>query len=553
MDNLILPPRVELDIKKAAAEKQKQLQDKSRGRGVVSPWQQRGVSNGAVKKNGDWATQYEMYRRHAIVRAAIDKIAKSATIAGIEITPRNKRDEENEKEVSALKEFFNDQPNIMSVLRQVIRDLLICGDAYIYVIPDMRRRPARFKRLHPDTIEIKAKPNGEVLAYLQAVDRLSQFNEDYRVFKPEEILHFKIDDPDNDLYGLSPLESLGWAVAADIYAQRYNAAFFQNSGVTGTIIAVKNANPEEVERNRKWFTENYTGPESAHLPVVVEGEEVSIHKAVATHSEMGFLEGRKFVIMEILAVLDVPPAKVGMMEDANRSNSKEQDKTFRSESLSPLQSLITEVINDEFIKDILGCKETIIGFAIDDNRDMLEQIDYFEQAIKSGILNVNEARARLGYADVEGGSINAIMTPTGFVPLDRLNLYFQMPEQNADKVPPVPEDPVEGEPTPKDKAPAQESIGKQRDLYGLQQGLFALSKHEADTLELRKALAFLTDASEGIVDDTDLILRARNSLYKSMKSDDDLMKFVYLEQARGYASDILSLVNSTQERNTYGT
>ena len=529
MLDLILPP----SIQKAAS-------DKSKAVGATTPWRRGNTINGAAEKRGNWSTYYDMYSKHAIVRAAIDKIAKTATTSGFDFTPRDKRTDNNEAEVNILKEFFNKQPDFIEELQSIYLDLMIYGDGYLYIVPDRQRKPSILKRLAPNTIQIKAKANGEVIEYYQKIEGEQGTVGSYTTFKAHELLHFKILDPNNSLYGLSPLESLTWAVATDIYAMRYNAAFFQNSGVTGTIIAVKNANPDEIERNRKWFTENYTGPENAHTPVVIEGEEISVHKAVATHTEMGFLEGRKFIIMEILAVLDVPPVKVGMTEDANRSSSKEQDKTFRTESITPLQNRVESVINGRFIRDILGVKNTIFAHAQDDNRDLIEQMDYFDTAVKNGSMNINEVRARLGLKDVEGGSTNGIMTPTGYVPLDRMQLYFQIPRQNADKIPVSPDDPVEGEPQPKDDSSGVPLV--QKDVYGLQQGLLRLSKNEADLLDLRKALGHLYEAAEGITDADDLIIRARNSLRKSLQSDDEMLKSIFLEQARDYASQILQVV-----------
>src|SRR6478609_807818 len=286
----------------------------------LSPWKDtyvngRGV-NGAATKKGKWNDYYDMYRQHAILRAAIEKIAKTATNVGFDFVPRDSRARQKPRELKILQNFFAQQPDFIGELRKIYKDMLIYGDAYLYIVPDRARRPYKLKRLHPKTIHIKVKSNGDVVNYFQK--NVEEVSDTVVTFEPHEILHFKLDDPDNDIYGLSPLESLKWAVAADLFAQRYNAAFFENSGVTGTIIGVRNANPDEVQRNRKWLEENYTGPRSAHKPIIIEGESISIDKSVATHTEMGFLAGRKFIILEILAVLDVPPAKVGIMESANR-------------------------------------------------------------------------------------------------------------------------------------------------------------------------------------------------------------------------------------------
>lgn len=502
----------------------------------LSPWKDqviygRGVKGAATKK-GAWRDYYDMYKSHSMVRSAIDKLAQAATDVGFDFVPRDSRSKLRPRELKRLQDFFNNQPKFVLELRKVYIDLMIYGDSYLYIVPNRRREPFKLKRLHPKTIHVKAARNGEVLAYFQK-DPDNTMDEPVE-FEPHEILHFKISDPDNDIYGLSPLESLKYAVAADLYAQRYNAAFFANSGVTGTIIGIRNANPDEIQRNRKWLEENYMGPEGAHKPIVIEGESVTIEKSVATHQEMGFLEGRRFIIMEILAVLGVPPAKIGIMETANRSNSKEQDKTFRTEAVSALQNLVQLTLNDDFIRPILGVQNTIFVHSEGDTRDAIEQMDYYTKGEAWGVFNVNEIRAKLGMAPVEGGDINGIMSPTGFVPLDRLTVYFE-PLQPAKDAVPSKEDPLSGEPVPRSTV----NIGtgsspriKKTYMEGIISAQGALNKmQQAATSDsaLRQAYSYLVDA-ETLEDDR--LDSAKNLLHRALQTQDPYLRLAYIERAR---------------------
>lgn len=438
-----------LAIPKETKKQEKNAQDKSRATGL-SPWRDASTEQDIIRKDqSKWNKYYSMYHHHPTVRAAIDKVAKTATNVGYDFVPRDSRTRIKNSELKVLKDFFDRQQDFIYQLRRIYKDLLLYGDAFMYVVPDKARRPHSLKRLQPNTIAIKANENGQVTGYVQ-FDPNDHTSTKYKLFSPYEILHFRIDDPNNDLYGLSPLESLEWAVAADIYAQQYNAAFFQNSGITGTIISVNGVDPDEIARNRQFLMDNYTGPQAAHKPIFLEGQSVTVDKAVSSHTDMGFLEGRRFILMEILAVLDVPPAKIGIMESANRSNSKEQDKSFRAESVSPLQYIVESVINAQFVQPVLGVKHTIFVHSEGDTRDATELMDYYTKGIAWGVYNSNEVRAKMGMAPVEGGDVNGIMAPTGFVPLDRLDLYFKVPQTNVDKVPLNEDnrDPIEGEKMP---------------------------------------------------------------------------------------------------------
>lgn len=532
MSELIMANGASMDVYQDLLKRKAPPEGKSRIVGLTT-WKQSTVfgSNisGAATKKGKWRKYYAMYSGHSIVRGAIEKIAKSAANTGYDFVARDKRVRVKDEEIAILKEFFDKQVDFIGELREIYKDLLICGDAYMYIVPDRLRRPARLKRLHPRTIHIKVANNGRILAYYQ--QDTENFNERTAVeFEPHEIIHFRISDPDNQIYGLSLLESLEWAVTADLYAQRYNAAFFKNSGITGTVIGIKKASQEELARNKLWLEENYTGPEAAHKPIIIEGENITVQHASPTHTEMGFLEGRKFIIMEILAVLDVPPAKLGMMETANRSNAKEQDKTFRTEAVSPLQIIVEQTINSQFIRPILGVESTDFVHSEGDSRDAMETMEYVTKGLEKGIFNVNEVRDILGMAPVEGGDINTVNTSIGLIPLDRVDLYFQVPATNIDKVP-VGRDSPSGEPIPKvirtRTTGSSPRLSKSELVISLSGAMIHLEKAREDSGSLLQAYSLVKD----VADEDDSFTLAADALRRANVETDTLLKESYIQRA----------------------
>ena len=517
MTGLILPNKTIRD------EKQARPKDVAVG---ISPWTYATVyDKDIIPKHGEWKTYYQMYRQHSIVRAAINKVAIAATNVGFDFVPRDSRSRIRKGELTILKDFFDRQQDFMYELRRIYRDMLIYGDAFMYVVPDRTRRPHSLKRLAPWTIAVRTATNGSVVGYVQ-FDESDPTNQTYVTFESHELLHFKMDDPDNDLYGLSPLSALLRTVESDIYAQNYNISFFKNSGITGTIISVNGVDQDEIQRNRQFLMEHYTGPSAAHKPIFLEGDNVSVEKSVVSHTDMGFLQGREFNILEILAVIDVPPSKIGIMESANRSNSKEQDKSFRTESVSPLQVVVENVLNGQFIRPILGVENTIFVHSEGDTRDAVELMNYYTKGIAWGIYNPNEVRAKMGMAPVDGGEVNGIMTPTGFVPLDRLNLYFKLAKPNTDVIPETGKDPVAGEPTPKNTVSTEIATGQSREVAKAMQdkfdaakdGMYILLRPQEDISErdIVKAYSYFKDA-EG----ADPAFDSIGTLLKRIKNEDD--------------------------------
>lgn len=368
-----------------------------------------------VSSPGGFSTYTSMYKQHPIVRAAIDKLAKSSIASGYQFVSRDTKEQVNEARQKALNDIFA-RSRAKSLLRAAYVDLLIYGDCFWFITKSRLGVPYALIRQDPSTVTVVVdKTTREVTSY---ITRDQQGNE--AQWKPDQFIHFRIFDPSNDVYGLSLLESLKSTVAQDLFAQTYNEAFFENSAQTGIVFNMKGASKEEIERNRDFLKKEYTSARNAHKPLLLEGD-VSVSKSVATLADMQFIEGRKQLVMEILAVFDVPYTKLGgSSESANRSQSSENDKSFRAESIAPLQSVVEEAINEQFIVLVLSFDDIVFEHREVDQRDDAQKMAEWRQGQDGGLYSINEIRGWRGLGPVSGGEEPFIQTPIGPVPVSMI-------------------------------------------------------------------------------------------------------------------------------------
>lgn len=362
------------------------------------------------------STYTRMYKQHPIVRAVIDKISRTAVATGYQLAPVDSREKLNETNAQKIDLTFR-RSKIISLLRQTYQDLLIYGDAFWYILPARDGVPFRFYRIAPQQVNLVIDTETrEVMSYITRDPKNGRETQ----YEPDEFLHFKIADPDNDFYGLSPLESLNSTVAQDLFAQTYNESFFANSAQTGIVFNMKNASKEEVERNREFLKKEYTSAANAHKPLLLEGD-VEVSKSVSSPAEMQFIEGRRQLTMEILAVFDLPYTKLGgTSESANRSQSAENDKTYRTETISPLQGIVEEVINENLILNTFGIDDVVFEHREVDTRDEATQMALYIDALKNGIYDLNYIRTNLGLSTVPGGDEPFMTTSMGIMPISQL-------------------------------------------------------------------------------------------------------------------------------------
>lgn len=361
------------------------------------------------------AIYYEMYTSHPTLRAGVDKIAKTAVSTGYAFVPAEVWDDTIDVDPKKRDEMvkFSRASHLRQLLRMAYKDLLIFGDAYWWVKKARNGKPLKAMRLHPAFIEIKTS-GPEVSHYMYGSPVEPEKKTKYT---PDEIIHFKLDDPNSDLYGLSPMSSLQATVASDLFAMSFNGKFFENSAQTGIIFALKSTDAAEIERNREYLKQEYVGTDNAHKPLLLEGD-IDVKPSVAKMQDMQFIEGRRFNRGEILSVLDVPPEKIGITEDSNRSTSKEADVTFRQEAITPLQAVVEDEINDTLILEMFGWDDILFKHNEVSNRDNVDQMKLLAEAERMGVLSPNYIRKNhFGLAGVEGGDQHFIQTAAGLIPL----------------------------------------------------------------------------------------------------------------------------------------
>lgn len=401
---------------------------------------------GPVHRETLYQVFYEMYRRHPWVRAGIDKRAQSAVQAGYQLVPEDPETELNKSEAAEFRAFAR-RSNWVQLRRQWYKDIDIYSEGYGYVQLTKGGRPWKAFRLHPK-FTFPRMVGGIVTGVDYGTGENKQF------FPIAQVLHFRDEDPDQDVSGLSKLFSLMETVSQDLYAMRYNLSFFENSAQTGIVFNMRNASKEEADRNRAWLEQNYAGADKAHRPIVLEGD-IEVKSSVAKHSDMQFIEGRKVHRGEILAVLDINETQLGINDNTNRSTAKENDVTYR-DAIAARQLLVEEEVNNKLILQLFGWADLLFEENDSSKRNQLEQLVLYTQALQNGLMSRNEIRGKLGLGDIAGGELYTVQTSTGMIPVDKLEEAFVNNQRLAQQVLEKPADTTEDEEDPNDEQKAED-------------------------------------------------------------------------------------------------
>jgi HK97 family phage portal protein len=369
-------------------------------------------------KREQYAIYYEMFRQHPILRGAVEKLTKYAVSTGYHFEPDTPEGSVPKNKELTLRRFFR-KSRSGHLLRLTYKDLIIYGEAFWWIEKSILGTPLRALRLHPKYMSPDLDSNDNLVGWTYGPQAGSDDKPKY--YKKDRILHFRFDDPESDVSGLSLLHSLQITIATDLHAMHFNGNFFENSAQTGLIIIVRTSTGDEARRNREWLDQNYVGTKNAHRPLLLEGD-VDVKPSVNRMTDMQYVEGRVLSRQEIMTALDIPPEKLHIVEDFRRpQQGGSSTDTFQSDTISPLQTIVEEEINDELIMEVFGWDDILFKHNESTSHAETSKAELYKHYEMMGVMSINQIAKKLGLPNVEGGDAHFIQTAAGLIPVEMID------------------------------------------------------------------------------------------------------------------------------------
>jgi len=338
--------------------------------------------------------------------AAIDTIARTATAGGLDVVyessaygnPEIPEAPEEVRKIQQLLKYVNPSEDIRQLMRKVVTDLLIFGDAFVEVVWTMGE-PVALYPLDPTTMAVMADEHGVIKGYYQKTPT----NREAR-FKPNEVIHIKFDSPGDTLYGVSPTQKNILPITSWLFTAALVKETMKRGDPLRAHVDWPLALPEsEMKRLQQQYAIRNLG--ARNIGNLFETKGGAIVREMGTNQISNWLNTLQQRRDEILSGYGVPPSKVGVIEAGNLGGGTgtQQDKTFRVNTVGPIQELILEKFSFALMYQAYGITDWGIKFGVVDWRDdeVIEMIR--DQRIRNGTWTVNRARADIGEPPIPGG------------------------------------------------------------------------------------------------------------------------------------------------------
>ena len=458
--------------------------------GIFTPWRKQGANDWQqkqlaaardfldriFKQNPKWtswtteAAVREGYSASLWAYAAINKKAKAAASVPWYVY-RQRPDGTYEKLENHPLQQLIDKPNPFTsrnaMIERLIMQLDLAGNSLHHIVT-VGGTAVELWNINPDLIE----PISDQREFIKGYKVKGFRGQSPIEVGAGEILHTMYVDPSNPYWGIAPLQVAARTVDTEIEAVNWNKVALQNRAVTDGIFSIKEPlNQQQYNELRRQVREQHQGAESARAPWILgagaEWQQMSLSPA-----DMDFIEGRRMTREEIVAIFQVPPPLVGILDKANYSNMQEARRVFWLDTIIPLLNDLREAFN----RSLLQYFEPGIMLDYDTSgvdalaQNINEKVDAANKLFNMGLpFNSINKWLDLGFDETEGGDVGYL--PASMIPADMARTL---------SAPAAP-----AEPEPASLSAAEEEAAKKHQARAYQKTFF-LQSEEQKTLYWKK-------------------------------------------------------------------
>lgn len=294
-------------------------------------------------------------------------------------------------------------------LEALFGHLLLSGNAYVEAVSDTEGWPTELHVLRPDRMSVVPGTDGWPAAYDYTVSgRKHRFACDG---SRSAILHLKNFHPQDDHYGLAPLQAAALSLDVHTAASQWSKGLLDNAARPSGALVWAGAegqgamSDDQFRRLSEEIEANFQGARNAGRPMVLEGG-LDWKPMGFSPSDMEFQKTKEAAAREIALALGVPPMLLGLPGDAAYANYQEANRAFYRLTVLPLVTRVAAGLSD-WISGF-GNEAVVLKPDLDQVSALAEERERQWRRIASAdFLSQAEKRKLLGLPPLPVGEVDA--------------------------------------------------------------------------------------------------------------------------------------------------
>ncbi|PRY26210.1 HK97 family phage portal protein [Aliiruegeria haliotis] len=255
----------------------------------------------------------------------------------------------DEHPVLALLSRPNGAQGQAELLEALYGQILLSGNGYVEAVGD-GNTPFELHVLRSDRMSIVPGSDGWPVAYdYNVAGRKHRFD---MTGDTPPICHIRSFHPQDDHYGLSPMQAAATAVDVHNSASAWSKALLDNAARPSGAIVYQSSDggpgtltADQYDRLLSEMEAHHQGARNAGRPMLLEGG-LDWKPMGFSPSDMEFQKTKEAAAREIATAFGVPPMMLGIPGDNTYANYQEANRAFYRLTVLPLASRVTAAISD---------------------------------------------------------------------------------------------------------------------------------------------------------------------------------------------------------------
>lgn len=360
-------------------------------------------------------TPEELYRTQPDLRTVVSFIARNVAHLGVPTYERrsdNDRQRLRDDPLPRLLGAPNPEQTRYELFEALVSDLCLYGRAYWMIYRDKDADAGWTLRPIPPTW-VQGQKGGGAFGVAEYYVSFPDNHVPVPV-KAENMIPFRMWNPGEPTKGSAPLEALRSILAEQVHAWEYRLQVWQRGGRASHVLTRPKDAPWSAEARNKFLTGWRSqwagkGSRAGGTPVLEDGMDIKQLGFSAREDE--WAEVSKVALSKVAQLFHVNPVMIGILDNANFSNTKEFRKMLYSETLGPMLAMIEDRVNRFLVPMVSDSDSAYVEFNIAEKLqgDFAEQSEILSRAVGRPYMLAAEARQMQNLPHIEG--TDELVTP----------------------------------------------------------------------------------------------------------------------------------------------
>jgi HK97 family phage portal protein len=359
----------------------------------------------------------EQYKRY--VYPIVSQIAENAAKVEFQVVTTDKDGNETIKTSDPFLELIkkpNKEQSQFMFLELHFTYMKLCGESFWYLARGVKSGKIReLYLLDPSRMEVvidDSLANATVTGYVLINSKGERIP-----FDVNEILHFKMPNPNNPFRGYGPIEAGKTYILTEEYSSDWTKNAIKNSGRPSGVLNIRGVtNEDNFKKIKQQFKDTYSGVKNAGKTMLlgVAGG-LDYQKLGMELGDIALKEIKNLTRDDIMIMFRMSKTMLGISDDVNRANAREARIVLHENVIIPEVDRLIDHLNAFLYPQLSDLQNAKIKYSPFVTSSEKEKNEGWEIAVNKW-LTVNEIRAEKGLQPVEGG--DTIYVPINMVPIE---------------------------------------------------------------------------------------------------------------------------------------